>query len=96
MDWTQQPVISLAGEVDLDLTKRPPAAGARLTIIHLLGSTEVRVPNGRRFSVGGLTVFGHREIDVTPATGPDLPITIINLLGGIRMTEPGVAGVASD
>jgi hypothetical protein len=42
-----------------------------------------------------ISLAGQRRIDATPATGPDLHITVINRFGGVRITEPGPAGVAS-
>jgi hypothetical protein len=89
VDWTQETVVSVMGGVDLDLTKRPPAPGARLTVLHILGGTKINIPSGRRLSSGGLTILGRREIDVTPATGPDLTITVYNILGRVHVTESG-------
>lgn len=91
IDWTQETVVSILGGVDLDLVKRPPAPGARLTVLHVLGGTDITIPNGRRLASGGLTILGRREIDVTPATGPDLTITVYNILGRVRITESGPA-----
>lgn len=81
-EWTNEVVVTLFSSGTLDLTKRPPAPDARLTIVVLFGSANVVVPPDCRLTVGGISLVGARSVRAEPATGPDLRINLFAAFGG--------------
>ncbi|GIV97371.1 MAG: hypothetical protein KatS3mg057_2028 [Herpetosiphonaceae bacterium] len=86
-DWTDEEVIVLFGDANLDLTKRSPGFDAALTVLALFGSAKITVPPGSRVTVNGLSVFGDRKVDVLPADGPVIHMTLTTLFGSVRVVE---------
>jgi len=85
--WTNETVISIVGQVKLDLTRRVPAPNARLTVVSIVGRTAIRVPAGRRLSVGGGSAFGVRHLAAEPGNGPDLYLDLYAIVGQVDVTE---------
>lgn len=93
-DWTSETVLVIFGGGTLDLTERRPAPGATLTIAGAFGGVKIIVPAGTRLAVGGLTLFGGRDVRVRPGEGPDLSIRAFWLFGDVSVVEgrPGRPG----
>jgi len=69
--WINETIIALLGDARIDATGSP-AGGARMTFLGLAGDAIVVVPPGSRVTGGGLSVFGDRKIEVTPAEAVNL------------------------
>jgi hypothetical protein len=90
--WTKQTAVAFLGGGELDLGSSPPASGAVLRAIAVLGGIEIRVPPGTRVSMSGVSLFGGREVKVTPGEGPELQVKAIAVFGGVEVKESEVAG----
>lgn len=86
-EWTSETVILLFGGATLDLTRRPPAPDARLTVVVLFGGVRLLVPAESRLTVGGFSLFGGRSVRAESGTGPDLRIDIFSAFGGAEIKE---------
>lgn len=85
--WLAETVLLLFGGADLDLTKRPPAPDATLTVVAIFGGAKVVVPAGSRVTAGGFSLFGGRSVKVGPGAGPDLRLNAVTVFGGIEVVE---------
>ena len=87
--WTKETVVSILGSLKLDLSGSPPADGARLTVVSVVGSTRIVVPKGTRVSVSGLSIVGSRKLKVAQGEGPGVSIAVYALLGSTKITDEG-------
>jgi hypothetical protein len=83
--WTSERIVSIFGSAKLDLTKRPPGEGARLSALALFGSIEVTVPPGSRIAASGVSFLGSREIRVEPGEGPEMSMSLSAVLGSVEV-----------
>ncbi len=89
--WRDEEVVSIFGSAKIDLTQAVPAADAALTGLTIFGGMTVIVPAGSRVQIGGMSLFGGREIHVTPGgNGPTIQMTLSSLFGGIKVREAAV------
>ena len=68
--WRRDLAVAILGGGELDLTHAEPADGAQLTAIAFLGGIDVKVPEGARVSMSGLSLLGGRDVKVEPGDGP--------------------------
>jgi hypothetical protein len=85
--WTRETVVSLLGSLKLDLRGSPPADGARLTVVAVVGSNKIILPAGTRVSVSGLTILGSRKVKVAQGEGPAVSVAVYALLGSTGITD---------
>jgi hypothetical protein len=88
--WTKETLLAIFGGGEVDLAGAPPGDGARLTAIAILGGIDLYVEPGSRISFSGLSLFGDREINVTPGDGPSFRLRAIAILGGVDAKEATV------
>lgn len=85
--WTNQTLVAVLGGAQVDATA-PPAPGATLRLVTILGGAEVFVPEGARVSVGGFSLLGGRHVDVDSRDdGPEIRVTAFSFFGGARITD---------
>lgn len=90
--WANEIIVLLFGSAKLDLTKRPPAPDARLTVIAIFGGAKIIVPAGTSVIVGGFSLFGSREVKARAGDGPNLSLQAFVSFGGVEVVEaPGGA-----
>ncbi len=85
--WTSERAFVLFGSAKLDLTARPPAPDAALTVCAIFGEVKIIVPAGSRLALDGFSLFGSRTVKVQPGDGPDLRIRAFALFGGVTVKE---------
>jgi hypothetical protein len=86
--WHDEDVIALFSNVTIDVRNTPPRDDAVMTILVLFGNATVIVPAGTQVSVGGLSIFGGRTIDLHAApAGPRLRLNLSALFGQIKVVE---------
>ena len=83
--WRRETAIALLGGGDLDLAGATPADDARLTAIAVFGGIDVRVPQGARIAMSGLSLLGGREVKVPPGDGPTIRIRAFAMFGGVTV-----------
>ena len=83
--WRRETAIALLGGGDLDLAAAPPADGARLTAIAVVGGIDVRVPAGTRIVMSGLSLLGGRDVKVPPGEGPTIGVRAFAIFGGVTI-----------
>lgn len=85
--WTKETVASVIGSLKLDLSGSPPAEGARLTVVAVVGVNKIILPRGTRVSVSGLSIFGSRKVKITQGDGPAVSVAVYALLGATTITD---------
>ena len=86
--WHDEDVIALFSNVTIDVRNTPPRDDAVMTILVLFGNATVIVPAGTHVSVGGVSLFGGRTIDLHAApAGPRLRLNLSALFGQIKVVE---------
>jgi len=83
--WRRQTAVAVLGGGELDLTRAAPADGARLTAVALLGGIDVKVPDGARVAMSGLSLLGGRDVKVEPGDGPVIHVRAVAVLGGVSV-----------
>lgn len=83
--WRRQTAVAVLGGGDLDLTRAAPADDARLTAVAFLGGIDIRVPQGTRVAMSGLSLAGGRDVKVEPGDGPTIRIRAVAVLGGVSV-----------
>jgi hypothetical protein len=86
-NWKNETVIVLFGGARVDLTERPPANGATLSVYAVFGGAKVIVPAGSRVTTSGLSLFGGRRINVRHGDGPALHVRAAAIFGGVDVIE---------
>jgi hypothetical protein len=90
--WRRDLAVAILGGGELDLTHAEPADGAQLTAIAFLGGIDVKVPEGARVSMSGLSLLGGRDVKVEAGDGPAIRIRAVAVLGGVSVaTRPAQA-----
>jgi predicted membrane protein len=85
--WSKETVVAVLGGGDLDLRSSPPADGATLRIVAILGGVAVIVPPGTRVSLSGLSLFGGCSVQVEPGDGPQLSVSATAIFGGVDVKD---------
>ena len=83
--WRRDLAVAVLGGGELDLTHAEPADDAQLTAIAFLGGIDVKVPEGARVSMSGLSLLGGRDVKVEPGDGPTIRIRAVAVLGGVSV-----------
>lgn len=65
----RKPSFPVLGDTQIDASAGA-GTGATVTFIALAGEAVIRVAPGSRVSDGGFSLFGDREIEVSPGDGP--------------------------
>src|SRR4051812_42643871 len=86
-EWEEEVAVALFGSVELDLTKRPPALEATLTVASVFGAVKVIVSPGTRVMTHGIALFGSARAKVEPGVGPELHIRFLSLFGSVTVVE---------
>lgn len=61
--------------------------GASITVVTVVGGTDIQVPQGSRIQLQGFTLFGSRKIDVRSGDGPEITVRAFSLLGSVTVSE---------
>jgi hypothetical protein len=85
--WTRETVVSVLGRLELDLSGSRPADGAKLTVVSVLGSNKIVLPEGARVSVSGFSIVGARRVDVSQGDGPAVSVAVSTLIGSTMITD---------
>lgn len=85
--WKEETVVAVFGGGEVDLVGAPPVDGARLTAVAVFGGIEIVVPAGSRVTLSGLSLFGGRDVKVSPGDGPEIRLRAVAVLGGIEVKE---------
>jgi hypothetical protein len=85
--WTRETVVSVLGRLELDLSGSPPADGAKLTVLTVLGSNKIVLPAGTRVSVSGFSIVGARRVDLSQGDGPAVSVAVNALIGSTMITD---------
>ena len=85
--WTRETAFAALGGGEFDLSDAPPGEGAKLVAIALVGGIKVQVAPGTRVTMHGFSFLGGRDAVVAPGDGPELHITAVAILGGVRIEE---------
>lgn len=94
-EWEDEVAVAIFGSVELDLTKRPPALDATLTVASVFGSVKVIVPPGTRVVTNGIAIFGSARAKVAPGVGPELHVRCLALFGSVVVVEGKVPALAT-
>lgn len=91
--------VSVMGETELDLREASlEAAVTEMTLVLLMGSVKVLVPEGIDVEVTGIVVMGERDVDVPPAPpapgGPQLRVKVAGLMGEVKVVSGNAAALA--
>jgi hypothetical protein len=86
--WRRETAVAVFGGGELDLVAAPPADGARLTAVAILGGISVTVPTGSRVTMSGISLFGGRDIKIRPGEGPEIRVRAVAVLGGVEIKDP--------
>ena len=84
--WQRRTFVPILGGAEIDARARP-GEDAKLTIVTLLGGVNVKVPQGARVAVDGVSVLGGRRVETTPAEGPEIAVRAFTVLGGSHVTD---------
>jgi predicted membrane protein len=93
-------IVTVFGDVELDLTAGTPAPVARLDGVTVFGDVDLLVPDDWRVTMTGPTLFGDVRIDERPvgaATGeqtPELRLELVTVFGDVRVRRAHVAAGA--
>ena len=60
---------------------------ANLTVVTVIGATDIQVPSGSRIRLRGFTLLGSRKIDVRSSDGPEITIRAFSLFGSVTVNE---------
>jgi predicted membrane protein len=82
--------VALIGGIDLDLSEAEfTSSEVTLTLIALLGGVDITAPQGVNVVVGGFSLLGGRDIELTgehPTLDvPVLRIRVFSLIGGVHV-----------
>jgi hypothetical protein len=83
--WKRETALAAFGGGEFDLSDAPPSAGAKLIAIAVFGGIKVQVAPGTRVTMHGFSFLGGRDAVVAPGDGPELHVTAVAILGGIRI-----------
>ena len=85
-DWGHEVLASVLGgtHITASTTTFP---GASITVVTVLGGTEIQVPRGSRIRLRGFTLLGSRKVDVRSSDGPEITVRAISLIGSITVSE---------
>ena len=61
--------------------------GANLTVVTVIGATDIQVPRGSRIRLRGFTLLGSRKIDVRSSEGPEITVRAFSLFGPVTVNE---------
>jgi hypothetical protein len=89
--WKRETALAALGGGEFDLSDAPASEGARLTAIAVLGGIKVQVASGTRVTMHGFSFLGGRDAVVAPGEGPELHVTAVAILGGVRIEEKKAA-----
>ena len=84
--WTKKTIVSVLGDTQIDASAGA-GTGATVTFIALAGEAVIRVPPGSRISDGGFSLFGDREIEVSPGDGPEIRVNSYSLFGDLVVSD---------
>ncbi|HEY5110830.1 MAG TPA: hypothetical protein VII67_00710 [Acidimicrobiales bacterium] len=84
--WGHEVLASVLGgtRVIAPVTSIP---GANLTVITVIGATDIQVPRGSRIRLRGFTLLGSRKIDVRSSEGPEITVRAFSLIGPVTVSE---------
>jgi hypothetical protein len=85
--WKRETALALLGGGEFDLSEAPATEGNQLTAIAGLGAIKIRVAPGTKVTMNGFSFLGGRDARVAPGEGPELHVTAVAILGGVRIEE---------
>jgi predicted membrane protein len=85
--WTDEQIVVLIGDVQLDLRTRPPGERAILRIFHMVGDVQLRVSPGTRVTTSGTTLLGDQRVEVEAGEGPEVEVRAWGLFGDVKVND---------
>jgi predicted membrane protein len=90
--WTKEKIVVGFGDVELDLSQRPPGPQASLTVFRLFGDVRVKAPSGLTVQLGGVTLFGNRKARVAAGDGQRVLLKVHGIAGDVTVEgQPSTA-----
>jgi predicted membrane protein len=85
-DWDHEFLASVLGgtHVKASATTFP---GASITVVTVVGATDIQVPRGSRIRLRGFTLLGSRKIDIHSSDGPEITVRAFSLFGPVTVNE---------
>lgn len=93
-------IVTVFGDVDLDLTAGAPAPTARVDGVTVFGDVDLLVPDDWRVTMTGPTLFGDVRIDdrqggAAPGEGaPELRLDLVTVFGDVKVRRTPVGAAA--
>jgi hypothetical protein len=87
--WVKQTALALLGGGDFDLTGVTPGPDAQLTAIAVMGGIDIIVDEGTQVTMDGFSLFGSRDVEVAPASGPAVHIRAYAVFGSVEVKPAG-------
>ena len=84
-DWGHDFLASVLGGTRVK-TSATTFPGASITVVTVVGATEIEVPRGRRIRLRGFTLLGSRNI-VQSSDGPEITVRAFSLFGSVTVKE---------
>lgn len=88
--WRNETALAFVGGGEFDLTGVEPGDGARLRAIAIFGSIDIIVDEGTNVTMSGFSVFGSRDVKVTPGAGPHMGVRGVAVFGSVDVEPPKV------
>jgi hypothetical protein len=85
--WGGGTVVCLLGTANVDAGAARPDPGARLRVINLLGTVNVRLPPGCPVAVGGLSLLGTLNGLQEAREEAAVRVRVFNLLGTVNVSR---------
>ncbi|HEY5120774.1 MAG TPA: hypothetical protein VII84_04285 [Acidimicrobiales bacterium] len=85
-DWGHDFLASVLGGTRVK-TSATTFPGASITVVTVVGATEIEVPRGSRIRLRGFTLLGSRNIDVQSSDGPEIAVRAFSLFGSVTVKE---------
>lgn len=83
--WSDEQIVVVFGDVQMDLRDRPPSDGAILRVFHLIGDVRLHVSAGTRVITSGTTLLGDQRVDVEAGEGPRFEVRAWGLFGDVEI-----------
>jgi hypothetical protein len=86
--WKKETFLAIFGGGSVDLTESPPDGEGNLRVLSVFGGVTFIVPAGTRISMGGVSLFGGRTVNVREGDGPRIRLSATAVFGGVDVREP--------
>jgi len=85
-DWNHEFLASVLGGTRVRASATT-STDANITVVTVVGATDIQVPRGSRIRLQGFTLLGSRNIDVHSGDGPEITVRAFSLFGSVTVKE---------